>query len=90
MRASLGLALALGMAIGGVGTAWTWQRQDVMADAATRDELALVKSAIVEGHRTRSRAALDSLYADDYTATDGGGALHTKTDLLHGRLRECL
>jgi hypothetical protein len=84
MRASLWLALALGMAIGGVGTAWTWQRHDAMADAATRDELARVKSAIVEGHRTRNRATLDSLYAADYTATDAGGALHTKTDLLRG------
>ena len=42
-----------------------------------------MKAAIVEEHRTRDRAALDALYADDYTATDARGDLRTKADLLH-------
>jgi ketosteroid isomerase-like protein len=53
----------------------------VEADAATREALARVKTAIVEGHRTRNRAALDALYAPDYVAYDSRG-LRTKGELL--------
>lgn len=53
----------------------------VEADAATREALARVKTAIVEGHRTRNRAALDALYAPDYVAYDSRG-MRTKGELL--------
>lgn len=53
-----------------------------MADDATREAVAAVKRAIVEGHRTRDREALDALYADDYTALDARGGVRTKEDLL--------
>lgn len=53
------------------------------ADLATREALARVKTAIVEGHRTRNRAALDALYAPDYVAYDPRG-MRTKGELLEG------
>lgn len=76
------LALLLGSIVGSGLTAAAWQRRDAQIDDATRQTLQRVKSAIVEGHRTRDRAALDALYADDYTATDARGDLRTKADLL--------
>ncbi len=53
-------------------------------DHATARELGELKQAIVEGHRTRDRAALDQLYAEDYVASDPRGGLRTKADLLDG------
>lgn len=53
----------------------------VEADAATREALGRLKTAIVEGHKTRNRAALDALYAPDYVAHDSRG-VRTKEDLL--------
>jgi ketosteroid isomerase-like protein len=53
-------------------------------DDATARELGALKAAIVEGHRTRNRAALDTLYAEDYLATDPRGGARTKADLLDG------
>lgn len=53
-------------------------------DDATARELGELKNAIVEGHRTRDRAALDQLYAEDYVASDPRGGLRTKADLLEG------
>src|SRR5690606_29935619 len=47
-------------------------------DDATARELGELKNAIVEGHRTRDRAALDQLYAEDYVATDPRGGTRTK------------
>lgn len=55
---------------------------DPMADAVTRAAVTAVKQGIVAGHRTRDRAALDRLYADDYTALDARGGIRHKHDLL--------
>lgn len=54
------------------------------ADAATMAELRALKTAIVEGHRTRNRASLDTLYPDDYRVTDGEGTVRRKAELLAG------
>lgn len=54
-----------------------------LADAATREGVAAVKRAIVDGHRTRNRQALDQLYAESYTAFDARGGIRTKADLLN-------
>lgn len=75
-------AVLAGVMVGIAATAVAWQRADVMADAATRDAVTAVKHAIVEGHRTRNRAALEQLYAESYTAFDPRGGLRTKADLL--------
>lgn len=48
----------------------------------TLAELRAVKQAIVDGHRTRDRASLDTLYLDNYTASDPSGTVRTKADLL--------
>lgn len=53
-------------------------------DEVTARALGELKHAIVEGHRTRDRAALDTLYAEDYLATDPRGGARTKADLLGG------
>ncbi len=54
------------------------------SDEATRRAVTEVKQAIVAGHKARDRAALDRLYADDYTATDAKGEVTTKKELLEG------
>jgi ketosteroid isomerase-like protein len=74
--------LVCGAVLGGVATGAAMQRADLLADAATRDAVTAVKRAIVEGHRTRNRQALDQLYAESYTAFDARGGLRTKADLL--------
>jgi hypothetical protein len=75
--------LMLGVALGAGVVAAGFQDADRLADAATRDAVAAVKRAIVEGHRTRNRQALDQLYAESYTAFDTRGGLRTKADLLN-------
>jgi hypothetical protein len=72
----------MGMAMGGALVATATQGPELMADPATREAVAAVKRGIVEGHRTRDRAAPDSLYAPSYTATDARGGIRTKADLL--------
>ena len=52
------------------------------ADAATAAQLRAIKQAIVEGHRTRNRASLDTLYPDDYAAYDPDGGRRTRAELL--------
>jgi ketosteroid isomerase-like protein len=52
------------------------------ADEATKAAVQEVKRGIVAGHRAKDRAALDRLYADDYTAIDSKGSIRTKQDLL--------
>jgi ketosteroid isomerase-like protein len=54
------------------------------ADDETLKAVNAVKQAIVAGHKARDRAALDRLYADDYTATDASGKVTTKKELLDG------
>jgi ketosteroid isomerase-like protein len=54
-----------------------------MADEETLRALAAVKQGIVAGHKARDRAALERLYADDYTAVDSQG-VRTKAALLEG------
>ncbi len=54
------------------------------ADDETLKAVIAVKQAIVAGHKARDRAALDKLYADDYTATDASGKVTTKKELLDG------
>jgi ketosteroid isomerase-like protein len=76
------LALLIGSIVGSGLAVGAGQRRDTQVDDATRQALQRVKAAIVEGHRTRDRAALDALYADDFTATDARGDLRTKADLL--------
>lgn len=51
-------------------------------DEATMTELRAIKQAIVDGHRTRDRVSLDSLYPDDYVASDSRGDRRTKADLM--------
>jgi ketosteroid isomerase-like protein len=41
-----------------------------------------VKRGIVAGHQAKDAAALDRLYADDYTAIDSKGVIRTKQNLL--------
>jgi hypothetical protein len=74
--------LLLGMAVGGGGAVAVGQGRDLLADAATRQAVTMVKHAIVEGHRTRNHQALDQLYAESYTAFDARGGVRTKADLL--------
>lgn len=80
-RMRTALTLALGIAIGSAATA-ALQPSSLLADADTRTAVARVKEGIVSGHRTRNRAALDALYAENYTALDARGGLRTKADLL--------
>ena len=54
------------------------------ADPATLRAVSEVKQAIVAGHKARDRAALEKLYAADYTATDAGGKVTTRKELLDG------
>jgi ketosteroid isomerase-like protein len=54
------------------------------SDEETRKAVTAVKQAIVAGHKARDRAALDKLYAVDYTATDAKGKVTTKKELLDG------
>lgn len=54
------------------------------ADAETKAAVTAVKRAIVAGHQAKDRAALDRLYADDYTAIESNGAIRTKAELLDG------
>lgn len=78
---TLGL-LVVGALVGTVATLAAAQPRDLFADPKTRDAVAEVKTAIVEGHRSRNRAALDALYAPTYTATDARGVVRTKSELL--------
>ena len=54
------------------------------ADAGTVRAVTMVKKGILAGHKARDRAALDKLYADDYTAIDAKGEVTTKKELLDG------
>ena len=54
------------------------------SDAATLRAVSEVKQAIVAGHKARDRAALEKLYAADYTATDASGKVTTRKELLDG------
>ena len=75
--------LLLGIALGAGVVASGFQNEGLFADAATRDAVTTVKRAIVEGHRTRNRQALDQLYGESYTAFDTSGRVRTKADLLN-------
>ena len=48
-------------------------RHEGPADPETVAQLRAIKQAIVDGHRTRDRASLDTLYPDDYAAYDPDG-----------------
>jgi len=74
--------LLLGIAIGAYGAAAAGAIPVGSADEATKAAVTEVKRGIVAGHKARDRAALDRLYADDYTAIDARGAIRTKQDLL--------
>ena len=74
--------LVLGMTIGAMGMAAVAAVPVGPADAATKAALQEVKRGIVAGHKAKDRAALDRLYADDYTAIDAEGVIRTKADLL--------
>ena len=74
--------LVLGMAIGAVGMAAAAAVPVGPADDATKAAVQEVKRGIVAGHKAKDRAALDRLYADDYTAIDAKGVIRTKADLL--------
>lgn len=74
-------ALVIGAVLGSVITlAGAGQTPGV--DEPTRQAVSALKQAIVEGHRTRDRAALDRAYAADYTAMNGDGSVRIKEDLL--------
>ena len=74
--------LLLGIAIGSFGVGTTAAIPVGPADEATKAAVSEVKRSIVAGHKARDRAALDRLYADDYTAIDASGVIRTKQDLL--------
>jgi ketosteroid isomerase-like protein len=78
------MTLLAGMFLGG-GLILTATQPDaeLLADAATRQAVTHLKQSIVDGHRTRDRAGLDRLYAEDYTALDARGGLRTNADLLN-------
>ena len=86
-RISRGPGLAVGLAFGlagGAALAFTAsEARSPMADEETFRALAAVKLGIVAGHKARDRAALERLYADDYTAVDSEG-IRTKAELLEG------
>lgn len=75
--------LVAGLVIGSLATALLAATPVGPADEATKQAVTAVKQAIVAGHKARDRAALDRLYADDYTAIDSKGAVRTKQDLLN-------
>ena len=77
-------ALAVGITVGFVLASATLARQGAGAEEETRAALVAVKRAVVAGHKARDAAALDRLYADDYTATDSKGTVRTKQQLLAG------
>jgi ketosteroid isomerase-like protein len=74
--------LLLGIAIGSLGTNIIASTPVGPADEATKTAVAEVKRGIVAGHKAKDRAALDRLYADDYTAIDSKGTIRSKQDLL--------
>ena len=74
--------LVLGMMIGAVSMAAVAAVPVGSADEATKAAVQEVKRRIVAGHQAKDRAALDRLYADDYTAIDAKGVIRTKADLL--------
>ena len=74
--------LLVGMAIGAAGMAAAASVPVGPADHATKTAVMEVKRGIVAGHKAKDRAALDRLYADDYTAIDAKGAIRTKQDPL--------
>jgi ketosteroid isomerase-like protein len=76
------ITLTIGILLGSAAAPAQRQGQAVLADDLTRAAVTRVKHAIVEGHRTRDRAGLNELYADDYTALDARGGLRSKEDLL--------
>ena len=75
--------LLLGMAIGALGTDMIASMPVGPADEATKAAVTEVKRGIVAGHKAKDRAALDRLYADDYTAIDSKGTIRSKQDLLN-------
>ena len=74
--------LLVGIVLGAVGAAALGAVPVGPADEATKAAVTEVKRGIVAGHKAKDRAALDRLYADDYTAIDAKGAIRTKQDLL--------
>lgn len=72
----------LSFMLGAAMTATMQPAADPMADVATRAAVTAVKQGIVEGHRRRDRAALERLYADNYTALDARGGVRSRRDLL--------
>ena len=83
-RRQLPALLALAVALG-VGSRATAAPPDpTAADAETVRAVTAVKKGILAGHKTRDRAALDKLYADNYTAIDAKGEVTTKKELLDG------
>ncbi len=74
--------LLTGILIGSAATALIGAVPVGPADQATKQALMTVKNGIVAGHQNKDRAALDRLYADDYTAIDAKGAIRSKQNLL--------
>ena len=76
--------LLTGIVIGSVATALQGAVPVGPVDEATKQALMAVKNGIVAGHQKKDRAALDRLYADDYTAIDSKGTIRSKQHLLDG------
>ena len=74
----------IGSILGAAVTAGALTFQGHAVDEETRRAVTAVKQGIVAGHKAKDRAALDRLYASDYTATDAKGTVRTKADLLAG------
>jgi ketosteroid isomerase-like protein len=75
--------LLAGVVIGALGMTAVAAVPVGPADDATKAAVMEVKRGIVAGHQAKDRAALDRLYAADYTAIDSKGAIRTKQDLLN-------
>ena len=82
MAARIGLGLLLAAGAWGLRAVPDPSAADA-ADATLR-AVSDVKQAIVAGHKARDRAALEKLYAADYTATDASGKVTTRKELLDG------
>ena len=74
----------VGVIIGASAATGVARQSNLMADEATATAVRAVKLGIVEGHRTKNRAALDRLYAADFTAFSRVAGVRGKTELLDG------
>ena len=76
------MAMLLGLLLGSTVSMAAVDGTTLLADSDTREAITRLKQAIVAGHRRCDRAALEALYAEDYTAQDAHGGVRTRAQLL--------